>query len=119
MAGNYRSHGSGITRAVSGAVRASRSTHVRKGMMKKGVEAAKQVSSHKSANRVKEIQERGKQERATAKYKVKLKEKVKKDTMATKVKIKKTPEKKTNDLDVGRKKAPKAKKPKLSKEKKW
>lgn len=119
MAGNYRSSGSGITRAVSGAVRASRSTHVRKGLMKKGVEAAKQISSHKSANRVNEIKERGNQERTTAKYKVKLKEKVRKANVATQVKIKKTVEKKTNDLDVGKKKAPKAKKPKLSKEKKW
>jgi len=90
MAGNYRSQGSGISKAIGGAVRAARSAHVKKHTLAKQTEAAKSVVSHKEAVKgdqarqtlqtkakavISIVKEKGSQARRTVTHKAKVKAK--------------------------------------------
>lgn len=115
MAGNYRSSDNGIGKSVGRAVHASRSTHIKKNVMEKQREMAKDVISHRETERrktehvkgsyavqreqvkVAQIKQRGSEARKNVKAKAKVK----------------------NDLQVGKKTKEAPKKRKLPTDRKW
>jgi hypothetical protein len=117
MAGNYRSHGGGITRAIARGVDKVRSTHNAKQTLAKNTEAAKQVVSHRE-------KAKGEQARATITAKADAIAKITKTrgsearrTATHKNKLKTSRLK--NDTDAKKKQPSAPKKQMVAKDKKW
>jgi hypothetical protein len=115
MAGNYRSSNSGIASSVGRLVKGARATHEKKQTLRKQVESAKEILTHRAAmkahvesvrakGRIDAIKARGSEQRRTATHKNKLKGGTTRK----------------NDLDFGKKNVTVTpKKRRLGKDKKW
>jgi len=117
MAGNYRSHGGGITKAIARGVDKVRSTHNAKQTLAKNTEAAKTVISHRE-------KAKGEQARATINAKADAITKIAKTkgsetrrTATHKNKLKGSGKK--NDMDAKKKQPNAPKKRMVAKDKKW